>query len=195
MELKSCRPTHCPDIMPTWHYIVLSTFDGVCVDTGAQVSNCGRNQAIAYCKSVNIPFVLRARKMQFKFGNAVKPSLAVMKCRLPCPYGGRLDLDNDLVDLDIPMLLGLLELRRHSLFIDYLADTIENKDLEWRVLLVGKYVHHYWAILWTESIYTRAQIEPPHKHFFHPNAQKLYDLINRSCLGQFTPEFDVSSIN
>lgn len=58
-------------------------FDGVCVDTGAQVSVCGRRQAMAYCKNMQIPFSTRPSTMTFKFGDVVSPSIGVMKFRFP----------------------------------------------------------------------------------------------------------------
>ena len=81
------------------------TFDGICVDTGAQISVCGRKQAIAFCNSVSIPFSLRPSSVKFKFGNTVTKSLGIMKFRFPCPDGGSLDVDMYVIDLDVPLLL------------------------------------------------------------------------------------------
>ena len=101
-----------------------STFNGVCVDTGAQVSVCGKRQAIAFCKTVSIPFALRPSNLKFKFGNTVTDSMGIMKFRCPAPDGGSIDLDMDVIDLDIPLLLGLRELRDHQLLVDYLDNTL-----------------------------------------------------------------------
>lgn len=74
-------------------------FDGVCVDTGAQVSVCGRNQALAYCKHMQIPFAVRPSQMRFKFGDMISNSMGIMKFRLPCPNGGSIDIDIDIFDI------------------------------------------------------------------------------------------------
>lgn len=102
-----------------------STFDGVCVYTGAQLSVCDSKKARAYCRSVNIPFVLRPSHLSFKFGNVITPSLGIMKFRFPCPTGGSLDIDINVVDLDVPLLLELRELRQHQLLVDYLNNTMK----------------------------------------------------------------------
>lgn len=85
--------------------------DGVCVYIGAQTSVCGRRKAEVYCKAVNIPLVILPSKINFNFGNVVSLSRGVMRFRLPCPDCGSLEMDIDIVDLDIPLLLGLRELR------------------------------------------------------------------------------------
>ena len=84
-----------------------SVFDGICVDTGAKISMCGIKQSRAYCKSVSIPLSLRSCNLNFKFGNNVTPSLGIMKFRFPCPDGGSLDMDMDIIDIDVPLLVGL----------------------------------------------------------------------------------------
>lgn len=164
-----------------------STFDGVCVDTGAQISVCGPRQALAYCRAVNIPFVLRPSQMSFKFGDFITPSKGLLKFRLPCPDGVSLDMDIDVVDLDVPLLLGLRELRHHKILVDYLSNTMENRYLGWKVKLNDKFGHLYWDLSQSESCYSRFEIERLHKHFFHPSARKLYDLLKRSELVQATP--------
>lgn len=146
-------------------------FDGICVDSGAQISVCGKRQAHTYCPMVNIPFIVRQSSLNFKFGDMVTRSLGKMKFRFPCSNGGSLDMDIDIVDLDVPLLLGLRELRCHRLRLDYLSNTLENKQLRWRVNLQDKYGHLYWNLQYYESFYTRAEIERLDRHFFHPSAE------------------------
>ena len=110
--------------------------------------------------------------MNFKFGNTVTPSLGVMKFRFPCPNGGSLDIDMDIIDLDVPLLLGLRELREHRLLVDYLSNALESKRLGWTAKLVDKHGHLYWDLLVSESFYSRSEIERLHRHFFHPSARK-----------------------
>lgn len=47
------------------------SFDGICMDTGAQISVAGKAQAQAYCKSRGIPFVLTPSTQRFRFGDVV----------------------------------------------------------------------------------------------------------------------------
>lgn len=163
-------------------------FDGVCMDSGAQVSVCGKRQALAYCKQMQIPFTVRPSSMRFRFGDMMDQSIGIMKFRFPCPHGGSIDIDIDIVDIDIPLLLGLLELRHHKLLVNYFTNTLENKSLLWTAPLFNKYGHLYWTFDTCESFYSRAEIERLHKHFFHPSSRKLYNLVKRSELGQATAD-------
>ena len=118
--------------------------------------------------------------MKFKFGDEVTDSLGIMKFRFPCPNGGSLDIDMDVINLDVPLLLGLRELRSHRLLVNYLDNTLQSKNLGWTSKLEDKYGHLYWDLLATESFYSKAEIERLHRHFFHPSAKNLHDLLNRS---------------
>ena len=117
-----------------------STFNGVCVDTGAQISVCGIRQARAYCKTVSIPLSLRPIQLSFKFGNKITPSLGIMKFRFPSPDGGSTDIDMDVIKLDVPLLLGLRELREHRLLVEYLTNTLNNQRYGWKTKLRDKLV-------------------------------------------------------
>ena len=122
-------------------------FDGVCVDTGAQISVCGKRQAQAYCKSVSIPMTLRPSNLRFKFGNTVSSSLGIMKFRFPCPDGGSIDIDIDIIDLDVPLLLGLRELRSHRILVNYLNNTLQNQKFGWTTKLSDKFGHLYLSLI------------------------------------------------
>ena len=161
-----------------------SLFDGICVDNGTQTSVRGKTKSEEYCKTVSIPLVLRPSLMKFKFGNT--QSLGIMKFRFPCPHGGSIDVEMDFIDLDIPLLLGLRELRTQRLLVDFLSNTLSCKHQGWSTRLCEKYGHLYWDLLSMESFYSTADIERLHRHFFHPSTKKLYDLLKRSELGKTT---------
>ena len=92
----------------------------------------------------------------------------------------------DVIDLDIPLLLGLRELRDHQLLVDYLDNTLLNRRLGWKTRLTDKFGHLYWELSVQESFYSQSEIERMHRHFFHPSSKKLYDLLKKSEIGQAT---------
>ena len=111
-------------------------FDGMCMDTGAQISVSGKAQAMAYCHSRGIPFYLTPSVTKFKFGDHVSPSLGRLQVRIPTPnQSGNVSFTMDVVDLDVPMLLGLRELRAASLLVDYLDNRLICKNDNWSCLL------------------------------------------------------------
>ena len=81
--------------------------DGIFVATGAQISFFGKKQALAFCKSVSIPFSIRQTDISLKFGNYVVKSLGIMKFRFTVPTGRSIEIEMDVIDLDVPLLLGL----------------------------------------------------------------------------------------
>lgn len=69
-----------------------------------------------------------------------------MKFRFPCPTGGSLYIDIDIVDVNVPLLLGLRELRKHQLLVVlvyYLENTMSNHKLNWKVRLEDLHGHLY----------------------------------------------------
>ena len=126
--------------------------------------------------------------MRFKFGNHITPSLGFMKVRLPCPGASFIQIEIDVVDLDVPMLLGLRELRQNQLLVDYLDKKIINKKIDWKMDLRDKHGHMYWSWDVYDSFFTKREIERLHYHSFHRSSKKLYDLVRKSELGQSTTE-------
>ena len=139
-------------------------------------------------QDMSIPFDIRPKVMKLKFGNTINPSQGTMKFRFPCPSGCSIDVYIYVVDLDVPLLLDLRELWRYKLLIDYLTNSIESKDLGWKVRLRYKFGHIYWDLAHSQSFYSGADIKRLQKHFLHPYNRKLYKVLKRSDLGHATQD-------
>lgn len=106
-----------------------------------------------------------------------------LQVRVPTPHpSANMSLSIDVVDLNVPMLLGLRELRREGLIVDYLDSELRNKRLHWSVPLLDKRGHLYLEKDSPVSYFLRAEIERRHKLFFHRSAEKVFNLVKRSKL-------------
>ena len=94
----------------------------------------------------------------------------------------------EVVDVEIPPLLGLDVLYENNLLVDnitnhILSRIVTNKDpvgfeVIWKIRLIKKGDHLY-ARLFTpiQLFYTILQLRKLHKQFVHPSATKLYNLL------------------
>lgn len=84
----------------------------------------------------------------------------------------------DLVDADIPLLLGLDLLDNYKLVADNVDNVLRSKSFGWTVPMIR--AHGYMFVQWdlSEVMYTRAELERLHL-IFHLAAQKLLNLLRR----------------
>jgi hypothetical protein len=159
------------------------TFLGAAIDTGAQRSVIGIPQAQAYCRQNGIPMRLKSSNSTFVFADQRCKSLGVLKISLPTPESV-LQLDVDVVQPDIPMLLGLDILDSHGLQFLSTENALEAVEKGWKMPVVRKDGHAF--IMWPNDfhiMFSRSQLERLHRHFVHPSAVKLHALLRRA-----TPE-------
>lgn len=160
-----------------------TVFEGACADTGAQKSVCGLAQAKAYCRARRRPFKLLPSPYSYKFGDGVRTSMGMLQVRLHIQQGFFLSFWIDVVDADIPLLLGLDLLDEHKLVADNVDNVLISKVGGWRVPITDAHGHLFvrWDLY--QVPYTRTELERLHLHFFHPSTQKLLALLKRG-----TPE-------
>jgi hypothetical protein len=110
----------------------------------------------------------------FRFGDGVLKSLGCIPARIPTPNGNYIKMDMDVVQADVPMIIGLEVLDRECL----VADNVENKLLStkhgWSLPITRKYGHLY--LEWTQCniLYSKGDIQKLHLQFYHPSADKLF---------------------
>jgi hypothetical protein len=75
-------------------------------DAGAETKVTGVSQAKQACRKLNVPYMLRNSERAFRFGDARRKSLGIIRVPFPTPVGIR-ELLIDVFDLDVPILLGL----------------------------------------------------------------------------------------
>jgi transposase InsO family protein len=155
-------------------------FRGAVIDTGAPHSVIGRAEAILYCAHLGIPFSPRLPSpRQFKFGNTLCHSLGRLRVMLPFPHIP-IAIDVDVVALDIPLLIGKSLLEKHDLIVD-----VKRKRL---ISPHGNILLHddgHLLIEWEprqalHTFYTPAEIRNLHRHYLHPSAKRLYDILKRA---------------
>lgn len=157
-----------------WH------FEGACLDGGASKSVIRKRQAQAYCRMFKKEFRLCPSLVTYIFGNGSCASMGKLELRLPLPDGQFLPLLIDVVDADIPFLLGLDVLDNERLVADNVSNVLESRRDKWKLPIKRKHGHMF--VEWgQESIrFTKAELQKLHLHLFHANVQKLYNLLKRA---------------
>ena len=97
---------------------------GAYLDTGAQKSVIGKEQAKMYCLLTEKPFTLKGGGTTFRFGARVYHSLGELDLELPMlsTHQGRHIVN--VLDADVPLLLGLDWLDDNLLSVKNVNDTL-----------------------------------------------------------------------
>lgn len=163
------------------------TFEGACVDSGAQLTCIGARQARRYCMLMNITYETSDQELVFKFGDARHCSLGTMPIQIPVSDYGFIEIDAHIVDVDVPLLLGLDTMTKLEMILDFAKDTVTSKLDSWKIPLIRKLGHAY--ITWSPSVmYTDKELRKIHRHFHHPQAERLYALMKRANPNEATAE-------
>lgn len=155
-------------------------FAGACLDTGAQRSVCGLSQAQAYSNEHPGSFSATESNVRFRFGEQVVPAIGLIRIRIPITASLHLDLAVDVVDLDIPLILGLDILRGKGLLVDYINNELKFCNHDLSLPITSKYGHVFLEWDYHTIHFTKTELIRLHTHFMHPSASKLYDLIARA---------------
>jgi hypothetical protein len=87
----------------------------------------------------------------------------------------------DVVEPDIPLLIGLDTLDKHGLQFLSVSNKLQSVKAGWVLPVVRKRGHAY--IIWSNefaTMFSRPQLERLHRHFVHPSASKLHALLRRA---------------
>ena len=153
-------------------------WEGACIDTGAQTTVIGKRQAKEYCKYMGFKFKPKRSEQTYKFGDDLQKSVGTINIRIPIKHHRVIKLDVDVVDVNVPFLLGLDFLDKYKMY----PNTVENKmvcpDLDINIPLVRKHGHIF--IEWEEHhkvLFTKKELVKLHKNFSHPASDKLFNLL------------------
>lgn len=102
-------------------------FYGACVDTGSSKSVCGYNQIVAYQKKSPHAPKLRPSAVSFRIGNHVCPNKRLLSFRIPIIKCIFVSINADIIIAHVPHLIGLQDLRRHNLLLNYLNNVLTHK--------------------------------------------------------------------
>jgi hypothetical protein len=149
----------------------------LCCDTGAPTTVAGIQQAKAACRKLNVPYKLTKSARAFRFGETRRKSIGIQKLPFPTPAGIR-DMSLDIVDLDIPVLLGLDTLDSMKAYLNTVQNELVGPD--WTLPLLRKAGHVYLPVPALQYHFSRSELLQLHRAFYHPSATKLYQLIRKA---------------
>jgi hypothetical protein len=95
----------------------------ICCDTGAPLTCSGKLAADQACEKLGVPFELKPSRRSFRFGNSLRESLGTVKLPLPTP-DGIFSLQLDVVDLDVPLLIGLDTLDKLQAYVNNVNNSL-----------------------------------------------------------------------
>lgn len=173
--------------IPKTHKKKQYSFKGACLDIGSQQSCIGKYQAKAYCRQQNLKFKLTPSNIIFRFGNTYFKSMGTLPIRIPTPDYSFIHLEVDVINADIPFLLGIDVLDNQQMYADNTENKLVSKRYGWTLPIIRRNRHLYitWPI--RKIYYTRAELYKLHHHFYHPSASKLYNLLRRTNPSKLNP--------
>ena len=164
-------------------------FLGACIDSAAQKTVIGKPQAEIYSNLFGIPFSLEKSEVRpnFCFGTHRHKGLGRIEIRVPISNDYYIPVMTEVVNIDIPFLLGLDKMTDNDIVLDTNRQTLSSSTDGWKVSLVRKRGHLYydWEI---RVLFTEAELHKVHNHFFHPKPEKLYALIRRTDPATASPK-------
>lgn len=165
-------------------------WNGACLDTGAQRTVIGREQARAYAKFIGYKRMkLIPSRAKFRFGTDRQQSLGKIPIRVPADDGSMMMIMAEVVPIDVPFLLGLDVLDKFKLVVDNVNMVLDCRVNNQRLPIVRKLGHLY--LEWStedKTFFNKEELKKLHHGFHHPSAKKLYELLKRSKVEGLKPD-------
>ena len=86
----------------------------------------------------------------------------------------------DIVRPDVPFLLGLDILDKEGLVANNVMNQLQSLKYNWSLPIERKLGHMFVSWESTSAYFTKPQLIRLHKHFYHPSAENLMELLKRS---------------
>ena len=158
------------------------TFDGMCVDSAAQHTVIGKQQAMAFCSSNGIEYSPKSypgTPPTFSFGTHKHTSEGYILVRIPVTNDSFLSIKAPIVDINVPFLFGLENMLKYKIVLDVDNAVMFSKLQGWTLPLRFKNGHLYYE--WAVSIlFTESELRKVHNHFSHPEPDRLFSLFRRA---------------
>ena len=113
------------------------------METGAQSSVIGLKQAKAYCHHTGIELEFLKSDRSFRFANMTSKSLGKPPIRVPVPNLAFIEQLVDVVDADIPLLLGLDVLDEEGIYMNNVTNKLVHQQDGWSMNLTRKFGHMF----------------------------------------------------
>lgn len=91
-------------------------------------------------------------------------------------------MEVDVVQPDVPLLLGLDILDREQLVPDNIENLLESRLYGWGMPVTRRFGHMYISCDVNKIMFTRTELYKLHRHLHHPSTGKLMALLKRSKL-------------
>ena len=158
------------------------------MDTGATRTVIGRRQATAYATLVGTS--AREPPQQaptYLFGGVLTHCSGMIVIRVPVGPSYFVALRVAIVELDVPFLFGLDALDALSLYVNNVENALKCDCRGIAVPLVRKDGHMY--LEWTHAMhYTTTELDRLHRHFNHPQTERLAAVLRRAGGPTVTPD-------
>ena len=165
------------------------TFQGVRIDSAAQKSVIGASQAHAYCSLFDVSFQPSStrRRNVFSFGTHKHFGLGLLIMQIPITSSHFLPITVDVCDADVPFLLGLDNMELYKMVLDTDKCVLSSRLQGWNVPFEKKLGHLYYE--WGPQIlFTETELMKMHRHFHHPDSERLYSFMKSSDPGKTSPQ-------
>lgn len=157
-----------------------NNFHGACIDSGAQTSVIGLHQMRAYCAYSMTKFQHKRTGIRYRFGDGYREGMGHIKIRIRVDNQRLFTVVADVVNADIPLLVGLDYLIRNGILLDFARFTMSSREKGWSIPLFKKAAHMFVEPSIDAIMFTRKELERLHLHFHHPSAKRLYKLLRRA---------------
>ena len=158
----------------------MTSFLGACLDTGASKTVIGRKQATALRDGMGHRLALHTSKLRVRFGSG--PSSSLGRILILITFEGEaIMVGADVVENDVPLLLGMDTFDRYRLSPDVIDNVIVHKPTGRKFQCVRKRNHLFyeWPVCGNNELaemakdapnvlFTEGELKKLHKHFFHP---------------------------
>ena len=155
-----------------------SKWHGACLDTGAQSTVIGLEQAKAYCKFMETEMNLNPSENRFRFGDNSQRSLGSIIMKIPLGDKRLIIEKVDVVKSDIPFLIGLDFMDKYKFYVNTVTNQLCAPLLELQIPLKRKKGHIY--LTWCnskETLFTKSELIKIHRGLSHPTTEKTFALL------------------
>ena len=144
-----------------------STFDGICIDNGAQKSTACLPSFHQYCSFIRSYTYLILSQELFLLGGIVYRILGTSTIRFPIDSKWNfLEYVTDIIDLDIPFLFGLEKMRKMKWYVKEVTDEFCSYPLPYQKIKLHFLKGHLY-LRWPKNVvlYSRRDLWKIHRRF------------------------------
>lgn len=121
-----------------------------------------------YCHVTNKQLRLTNSNLTFRFRDKAQKSIRHFGIRIPPDQLTFIKIYADVVKVDVPLLIGLTDLKTHNLSLDYIKDALIHHRSGSRLLVTYENGHSFIERVYTDILFTRTELTRLHLYFLYP---------------------------